>query len=634
MNDQFKSASLVLKKNRIMLNLNNKNHPISASSVYDYVFKNEEVIDQKYIISENLVSGIQYSRYPIDLQLVISVNSEANSLILTLEGIQPELKIESDNFSDVEDHIILQNTWYPFVNGRLEEIFVFLKKLDIHSFGEISFAQYYSLKSLGDATPPFLLDQVNSDNLAEILPARALKDISPSFKGQLYDYQELGVRWLCTLTAEGLGGILGDEMGLGKTIQAIATICYDFQKGKPALIIAKATLLENWRREFQKFTYDFDVIIHHGPNRTGRPLDLKNYDVVITSYGTITRDISMFRMINWNIVFADEAQDIKNPAAIRTKAIKSLRRRSAFAITGTPIENKLLDIWSLYDFSLPGFLGDLSKFETSYSDNLMGAHQLEPVIKPFLLRRKIIDVVDSLPDRIDIPQYLNMDEVSAQDYEHLRVKTQQEYGGGASLVTLIKLRQFCCHKKIILGDDSFDPVYLSNKYLRTTEIIEEIVENREKVIIFSSFTKMLDLLSEDLRRRFDLFTDKIDGTVKVSERQKILDEFSDVNGPGILMLNPKAAGTGLNITAANHVIHYNPEWNPATEDQASSRAYRLGQEKPVTIHRLLYSKTVEELMDERLQRKRQLAEATVIGTEGVEEDMKDILKALSMTPYI
>ena len=295
------------------------------------------------------------------------------------------------------------------------------------------------------------------------------------------------------------------------------------------------------------------------------------------------------------------------------------------------MQNNLVDLWSITDFALPGLLGSLDTFLQDYETTEISARLLEPVVSPIMLRRTVNEVARDLPERINIPQYLELSPSSARTYEDLRQQILSEYGKGAAFVMLVKLRMFCAHP-FLIDDSEMDPTRTSEKYTRLMEILEEVFITGNKALIFTSFLKMADILVHDLRQRFGVYSRNIDGRVAVPERQEIIDEFGMYNGSGVLVLNPRAAGTGLNITSASHVIHYNPEWNPAVEDQATARAHRIGQTRPVIVHRLIYSDTVEEAMDERLIRKRKLAESAVVGVEGKEEEYSDIFNAIRKSP--
>ncbi|MER9215881.1 DEAD/DEAH box helicase [Mesorhizobium sp. M0663] len=448
----------------------------------------------------------------------------------------------------------------------------------------------------------------------------------------LYSYQTAGWRWLQFLLSEGIGGLLADEMGLGKTLQIISVLS-DSGSGSlsPSLIFAPGSLLENWRRELARFAPALRVLKHHGPLRTGRPAELQAYDVVVTSYDSAVRDNSLLNMVAWRAIILDEAQYIRNPDAQRTRAVKHLRRDVGLAVTGTPVENRLLDLWSIMDFVLPGYLGDKASFEKLFTEDVDGAARLEPLVSPLMLRRRVAEVAQDLPARIDIPQVIELEEAEAGAYEAMRKAIAEKYGSAATLVALTTLRQFCAHPALLDKAGGSDPMAFS-KFRRLDEILEEIFSLGEKVIIFTSYTRMADMIAAHVRQRFRAFAGIIDGRLPIDERQTLIDQFGEVQAGAALVLNPKAGGAGLNITAANHVIHYNLEWNPALEDQASARAHRRGQELPVTVHRLFVADTVEDVVHDRMSRKRAISGTAVVGVEGRDEDYADIVGALSRSP--
>jgi SNF2 family DNA or RNA helicase len=449
---------------------------------------------------------------------------------------------------------------------------------------------------------------------------------------KLYPYQKDGVAFLRLVADEGLGCILGDEMGLGKTLQVIALIQAETNVHRaPALVIAPATLLENWRRELALFAPQLSVLVHAGPNRPGQAGKLTSFDVVVTSYETAVRDEPMLSSVSWNVLAVDEAQSIRNPEAQRTLAIKRLPRRVSLAVTGTPVENRLADLWSLSDFALPGLLGGVADFHAAYDDTATDASRLAVVVAPILLRRRVSEVAKDLPPRIDIPQCIMMTRALAETYEEVRKEAEAEYGPAAGLVSLQKLRMFCSHPMLVDRWEG-DPATGMPKFQRLLEILEEVFARGEKALVFGSYTKMADILVDHLPKAFPSgFFRCIDGRTAIADRQPTVDGFSEFAGYGALVLNPKAAGVGLNITAANHVIHYNPEWNPAVEDQASARAYRRKQTRSVTVHHLYFGDTVEDVMVARLNFKRSLAGAAVTGHTG-DATTADVLRALAISP--
>jgi SNF2 family DNA or RNA helicase len=417
-------------------------------------------------------------------------------------------------------------------------------------------------------------------------------------------------------------------------VQVICLILEAVEKNhRPNLVVAPSTLLENWRRELARFAPNLKVLVHAGSRRTGHPKHLQSNDVVISSFETVVADVSLFRAVQWNLFILDEAQGIKNPAAKRSIQLKTIPRKLAVAVTGTPVENRLKDLWSITDFVVPSFLGTLSNFERNHPDTVDGATILEPIVSPIILRRRVAEVAKDLPERIDIPLPLELDADSADAYEQIRTDAFAQYGDAASLIALQKLRQFCTHPWLT---DNFknmrDAAECSPKFSRLLEILDEIISAGGKALIFTSYQESIDILVSEIASRTGIPADFIDGRVPVSERQKKVDEFAALHSSAVLVLNPKAAGTGLNITAANHVIHYNLEWNPAVEDQASARAHRRGQKRPVTVHRLFYANTVEEVINDRMQHKRQLATVAVVGTDGRDQEMADFLRALRISP--
>lgn len=458
--------------------------------------------------------------------------------------------------------------------------------------------------------------------------------VPAGIKAELYEYQKQGYSWIYNMVLAEQGCILGDEMGLGKTLQIITVLEQLKYFGKQLfLVIAPVSLLENWKRECNKFAPDLDVYIHHGAKRTGRASVLKVHDVIVISYNTAVSDLSMLKLIKWKCVILDEAQNIKNPFSERAKAVKSLGRRTSIAVTGTPFENHVIDIWSLVDFVSPGLLGDLATFKENVSDDVLGAEKIEPVLSPIMIRRLVRDVANDLPEKIIIPQPLELSDNEKREYQYLREEANKSVQNGTaiSLGLLQKLRIFCTHPSICAEKVIEDPYSSSVKYQRFCEIIEEIINRNEKFIVFTSYKKMFDLFALDIPQRFGIKMDSINGETPVEKRQSIVDWFNNYEGSAMLALNPRAAGTGLNITGANHVIHFNLEWNPALEDQASARAYRRGQKKNVFIYRLFYVDTVEQVVNERIERKREIASTAVVGTDG-SLDKQDIMKALEISP--
>lgn len=608
----------------------------SATQVYESIIENKQVFSGLVPSVPKYLSGISFSRYPVSLSVEIYYTPEpgCKGIYCRVLAISKDGNVPIEHFRTREaDHIVISGRWYPFEPGSVQQVNEILDTTGVGDVGVIPFRAYLKIRKLAQ-TLDLVLDRTEGEVIQLGITANQDLNVPRLFKGKLYPYQLNGWRWLSFLLKEQLGGILADEMGLGKTVQIITALT-DTERDSvsPALVIAPSTLLENWRREILKFSPSLVTTIHQGPTRTGTPSILEGNDIVITSYDTVVRDGALFYMIVWKIVVLDEAQAIKNPRTKRAVSVKGLKRQVSIAVTGTPVENRLRDLWSLMDFVLPGYLGSESEFEQWFANDENAATELEQLVSPMLLRRKIQEVAQDLPDRIKIPQILDLDGEEIDEYEHVREEIIEEYGKNAPLVALTKLRMFCTHPFLLNQEGPRGRDILKfGKFARLLEILEEIFENGEKALVFTSYNMMSDLIVEQVGKQFGIYSNYIDGRTPGPKRQEIVDRFASKQLPGVLALNPRAAGTGLNITAANHVIHYNLEWNPAIEDQASARAYRRGQDKPVTIHRLYYANTVEEVIDQRLERKRNLANMAIVGVTGKEEEYEDIIRALQLTP--
>lgn len=601
-----------------------------------YLLNQEEKVKQftglKSKIRDDL--NIRFSKLGAKIHFLIDFNSVSNKIQLYLFGIWGNGKARL-NFKEkkLPDSVVIDETWHSLLLNY-EESLKALLAAGITEDGEISLYQYILLKKGLDSGSNIEVEDKAKVALSNH-PVKSNSVETPvSLNASLYPYQQQGYQWMRFITGEKCGCILGDEMGLGKTLQVIALITDRKQQGNnPSLIICPVSLLENWKREFDKFTIGLKILIHHGVKRTGLYKDLLEQDVVIISYNTACSDQSILKMVQWDLVVVDEAQNIKNPLANRTKCIKNIPRYVGIAVTGTPFENHMSDLWSLMDFVVPGGFGGLTEFESQYSDNVEGARTLEPILTPIMIRRRVAEVARDLPERINVPQILQMssDEVAA--YEKVRENILENFDGThANLSMLQKMRMYCTHPLLIDDEIQKNPILSSGKYERMCELLEEIIFLNEKVILFTSYNKMFDILQKDIPNRFGIRVMLINGSTPVKKRQTIIDEFSDISGTALLVLNPRAAGAGLNITAASRVIHYNLEWNPSLEDQASARSFRRGQTKPVFVYRLYYRNTVEEIINDRLEKKREMFGNVVVGTDGSIENSEDIIRALMISP--
>lgn len=466
----------------------------------------------------------------------------------------------------------------------------------------------------------------------------------PGLNATLYSYQARGVAWMARMIAHTGGVILADEMGLGKTIQIISLFLLNPpERDAPALIVCPTTLIENWVRELRNFAPSLSVMVHRGPDRAGLHRDLLKASVIITTYDTLVNDSVILSAVEWSFVVCDEAQAIKNPTSRRRSAVARLRRRRAIPVTGTPVENGLLDLWSLMDIAIPGLLGTQAQFEAHWPDNIDSARLLAKLTDSFVLKRQISEVAKDLPERIDIDVPVELGDRLALEYERIRDEALAKYAMAGALVATGQLQLFCAHpwlRSVNMGASGWEdgdigldeaPILplLTPKIERTLELLHEAFLRGKKVLIFANFNRCGPLIRQAAAGLPNAYWGAINGSTPQADRQPIIDSFSAHDGPAVLVLNPRAAGAGLNITAATLVIHFTQVWNPALEKQASARAHRRGQTQPVTIYRLFYVRTVEEVMLDRTHWKSELGNEAVPVTV---RDGDDLARALTISP--
>ena len=602
-------------------------YPLLTQEKFKIQFKSVELSDPR----ESFPS-LKYSS--IGSTFKVSIESKDKSICLNVysqkRGINIPIVIHEGK---VIDHFVFEDKWF-YISNDTSDIEDALQEAGISSAGEISLAQYLKLKNFEIMRKVALFEDSVDASLMQQHPVEDIDVSVLPLRATLYDYQKKGFLWIRSILDNLNGCILGDEMGLGKTLQIITYAVSLQQKGTCSiLVVAPISLLANWEKECRKFAPSLNIHIHHGSQRASNFKDFDPYDIVVTSYSVVINDLYMLNMKKWDLVVLDEAQNIKSPTSARTIACKSLNRKSAVAVSGTPFENHVTDVWSIVDFVKPGLLGTLDQFNDAIPDDVDGGRKLEPILSSLMIRRLVKDVANELPPRIDIDQPLQMSSKECEEYaqylEEIKGASQTEQ---ISIGMFQKLRMYCTHP-IVVGDDvARDPYLKSVKYQRLCEILEGVLENREKAIVFTSYKKMFEIFEGDLRSRYGVKIWTINGETDVNDRQVIVDEFNQYSSSAVLILNPRAACTGLNITGANHVIHYNLEWNPALEDQSSARAYRKGQLKTVFVYRLYYKDTIEQVMQQRILRKRDIAKETVIGVTGDSMDEEDLLNALTMIP--
>jgi superfamily II DNA or RNA helicase len=436
------------------------------------------------------------------------------------------------------------------------------------------------------------------------LPRAALPD---DLTAELRDYQRVGVDWLSFLREARLGAVLADDMGLGKTLQALCAV-----RGR-VLVVCPTSVVHNWADEIARFRPDLSFSVFHGQRRE---LD-HQADVTLTSYALLRRDIDELRALHWDMVVLDEAQAIKNPDSQVARAAYQLDADFRVAMTGTPLENRLEELWSQLHFANPGLFGGREHFRERYEQPIAAgdagaAADLRRRIGPFVLRRLKREVARELPPRTDVVMHCELDEDERAVYDALRAATrdklvaQLEQGGSVlgALEALLRLRQAACHASLVPGQQR----ERSSKLERLMIAVEQIAAEGSKALVFSQWTSLLDLLEPELERAGVDFT-RLDGSTR--DRAGVVETFQSTDGPPVMLLSLKAGGTGLNLTAADHVFILDPWWNPAAEDQAADRAHRIGQERPVLVYRLVARDTVEERILALQERKRALAEAAL-----------------------
>lgn len=472
------------------------------------------------------------------------------------------------------------------------------------------------------------------ETLAAMRDPSALAGFDPEhgLRARLRPYQADGVRWLHFLTRLGLGACLADDMGLGKTIQTIALLLQlkrENARGAdaaPSLLVAPASLLANWKHEIARFAPGLETFFAHPSETPAAKLQpeeaaalMRGKDLVVTTYTLLAR-LPWLREPAWRLVILDEAQTIKNPAARQTRAVKELRAGGRIALTGTPVENRLGDLWSLFDFTNPGLLGTAPEFSRLVKklggDEGRQFAPLRQLTAPYILRRLKTDrkIIADLPDKTELTAWCGLSKTQAALYEQgvseLAEKLAAVDDGierqGLVLATLMRFKQICNHPSQWLGDGGFEPAE-SGKFLRLRELAEEIAARQEKALIFTQFRELTGPLAHFLTLVFGREGLVLHGGVAVKERQKRVEEFQAEGGPPFFVLSLKAGGTGLNLTAASHVIHFDRWWNPAVENQATDRAFRIGQKRNVLVHKFACRGTVEEKIDQLIEEKKGLA---------------------------
>ncbi|MFO8090513.1 MAG: DEAD/DEAH box helicase [Desulfatiglandaceae bacterium] len=567
--------------------------------------------------------------------------------------------------AEEEGLVNLRGKWVEVDREKLSEVLAHWKRVEDEA-GENGISFIEGMHLLAGAPADFASDGASPGNDREWAFVNAgswlssvLKDLrnpqklqhstqSKDFRGILRPYQATGHRWLRFLSSLGLGACLADDMGLGKTVQ-ILSLLVSLKKEKrneagPSLLVLPASLLGNWKDEINRFAPTLRILCVH-PSEMDKEISaliardpassVAGKDLILTTYGMVLRQKWLLD-IHWNLVILDEAQAIKNPAADQTKAVKKLKAGSRIALTGTPVENRLSDLWSIFDFLCPGLLGSARKFK-EFSKSLERREQdrygpVRRLVQPYILRRLKTDknIIPDLPDKTEVKTFCGLTKKQAALYANSvdqMARSLAEADGikrrGLVLSYLLRFKQICNHPSQLLGDRVYEPAD-SGKFERLRAVCEEIASRQEKLLLFTQFREMTQPAAGFLSEIFNCEGLILHGGTPVKARRSLIREFEKEDGPPFFVLSLKAGGTGLNLTAASHVIHFDRWWNPAVENQATDRAFRIGQKKNVLVHKFICRGTVEEKIDALIEEKKALSDGILkSGAEAMLTELSD-----------
>ncbi|MDI3480726.1 MAG: hypothetical protein PWQ97_381 [Tepidanaerobacteraceae bacterium] len=577
----------------------------------------------------------------INLDVLGIDRKTAGDILKSIREKKRFFKLKSGEILSLEDENV----------KKLGEILSDIPREEIKG-NSINISRYRMMGIIGKyrSDVPLLIENADSLNrvIDDIIESRNMKmELPRGLQANMREYQVTGYKWLSVLANNGLGGILADDMGLGKTLQAIALLLSAKEKDascRPSLIVAPSTLVYNWESEIKKFAPSLKTLVVAGDKSTRTSLaeTIPGYDVVITSYPLIRNDIELYERHKFYCCILDEAQHIKNFESQNAKSVKSIISKARLALTGTPMENSPAELWSIFDFIMPGYLYSYKYFKENYQKPIIegdskALKELRKLIAPFVLRRTKKEVLKELPEKIETTLMVDMTPQQKKIYQAYLVKVKeeleeriQEEGFENSRMhifsALLRLRQLCCHPGIFIENYKGE----SGKMELLKELLDELLSAGHRVLLFSQFTSMLDMIKKTLDKMSIRYA-YLDGSTAVSERKKIIADFNS-GTKAVFLLSLKAGGVGLNLTSADTVIHFDPWWNPAVEEQASDRAYRIGQKNNVQIFRLITKGTIEEKIDELQKRKRDLIGSII--TEGevfinslTKEEVMELFKA-------
>ena len=580
---------------------------------------NDEYIDENITINPNITLDISQSR------------NGYMSMKLDIEGV------DSNEYREIFSSYKNNNRLYRMKNGAyldlkdkdLEQAFKLIDILNIYNdFDNMKIPNnkaIYLEKLIEDEDLSFVNGSKYVSNVIKKFDKVKSKnyEIPKDLNATLRDYQVSGFEFFKTLSDYQFGGILADEMGLGKTIQTIAFLLSN--KDKKSIVITPTALIYNWKNELEKFAPTLKVgLLHASKSEREKILDnIDNYDVLLTTYTTYKNDMDKYKNINFDYCIIDEAQNIKNPDAIITKAIKNVNAKVRFALTGTPIENNLMELWSIFDFIMPGYLYNKSKFKSIFGNNDKNIIELKNLIKPFILRRTKKEVIAELPDKIEQKIIIDLEKEHKRAYKgYVNLITRKIKENNQDNITvfsyLTKLRQLCLSPELMVKN-------YQGKNSKLDVLINIINDSSdEKILVFSQFTKVLEVIGKRLNEE-NISYSYLDGKTSAKDRVKLVEEFN-TNNNKVFLISLKAGGTGLNLTSANIVVHFDPWWNPAVEDQASDRAHRIGQKNVVNVIKLIAKGTAEERVINLQETKKELIEDVINGNLDNSSTLKNLSK--------
>lgn len=616
-------------------------HPLRLTAEEAYAFlKDIEAIEKTGILCR---IPNWWKKKASSVSLEASLGDQKPSMLGfdTLISVRPKLVVDGMELTEEDVKKLLEQTdglallkgkWIEVNHEKLRELLAKMEELpdEVTLFDamQIELGQGNKQLDVGTAVS-------NGEWLSEFLmhlrkPETIRKAPLPkSFHATLRPYQKNGYTWLNYMDNLGFGACLADDMGLGKTVQVLAYL-ERLRIGNPsarALLVLPASLLGNWQKEAQKFSPDMDLLLLHGRSVVALEEELEENPafLTITTYGMVPR-IKGLQEIKWDCIILDEAQAIKNPGTKQTREIKKLSSRMRIVMTGTPIENELMNLWSLFDFLNKGLLGSAKEFHEyckALDEHPQGYMRLKAMVSPFMLRRVKTDkkIISDLPEKLESVDYVSLSKKQIVLYRKAVADMEKMIGevegikrSGIILTTIMKLKQICNHPDQYLGQTGFS-MEDSGKLMMLKEICETIYEKRERVIVFTQFKEITEYLAEFLTGVFGIQGHVLHGGTPVAKRGKIVEDFQGEKYVPFIVVSVKAGGTGLNLTRANHVIHFDRWWNPAVENQATDRAFRIGQKKDVVVHKLVCQGTIEEKIDAMIESKKELAE-NVIGSGG------------------